>query len=107
MHFVHTVCNHFIIYIKFNMSMDEVNEVSQISHFSVFLLWIALFKQLSGKAANKFHQLQVYKFVYLNLCWYLLCIYWYVFSLFKDCLNKQWSPKGRGGSKCQRKKSNL
>lgn len=38
MYFVHTVCNHFIIYIKFNMSMGEVNEVSQTSYFSVFLL---------------------------------------------------------------------
>ena len=90
MHFVHTVCNHFVIYIKCNMSMDEVNEVSQISHFSVFLLWIALFKQLSGKVVNKCHQLQVCKFVYLNLCWYLFLIYayWYVLSLFKECLNK-------------------
>lgn len=77
MHFVHTVCNHFIIYIKFNMSMDEVNEVSQISHFSVFLLRIALFNQLSGKVVNECHQLQVYKIVYLNLCWCLFWIYIY------------------------------
>lgn len=38
MHFVHTVGSHFIIYIKFNMSMDEVNEVSQTSYFSIFVL---------------------------------------------------------------------
>lgn len=85
MHFVHTVCNHFIIYIKFNISMDEVNEVSQISHFSVFLLWITLFNQLSGKVANKCHQLQVYNFefvlvfilyLFLSICFLSLRNVW-------------------------------
>lgn len=73
MHFMHTVCNHFIIYIKFNMSMDEVNEVSQTSSFSIFLLWI---KQLSDKVANviscKFMNLYIRNFV--GICFGLVFI---------------------------------
>lgn len=98
MHFMHTVCNHFIIYIKFNMSMDEVNEVSQTSSFSIFLLWI---KQLSDKVANviscKFMNLYIGNFV--GICFWLVFID--TCFLFKECLNKQWTLK------CQRKKINL
>lgn len=73
MHFAHIVCNHFIIYIKFNMSMDGVNEVSQTSYFFIFLLWI---KQFSDKVANviscKFLSLYIRNFV--GICFGLVFI---------------------------------
>lgn len=73
MHFVHTVGSHFIIYIKFNMSMDEVNEVSQTSYFSIFVLWT---QQLSDKVADviscKFMSLCIGNFV--DICFGLIFI---------------------------------
>lgn len=78
-HFVPTVCNPLIIYIKLNMPVDKVNEVSHVSYSS---LLITVFNRLPGKVANKCCRLQVAKLVWLNWC---RCLVWVCMYLLTVC----------------------